>query len=156
MTAEFRWSALLWGGFFAVLLATSLISLLRSFGWTRFDPAVQLGCLLLRHPGDPKTDTVGLLLILLLGVVAFPVLYGWLFGLWSGASAEKGAVLGLVHGAVAVLLLPAVGMISACVRAGRLEAPRRYGLAYGLPTPWILLAAHLVYGAILGAVLAAF
>lgn len=156
MNSPLPWAALLWGGFFAALLATSLVSLLRSFGWTRFNPAVQLGCLVLRHPGDPKTDTIGLLFILLLGVVMLPVVYWWAFALWQGPGWGKGAALGLVHGAVAVLLLPAVGMISACVRAGRLEPPRRYGLAYGWPTPLVLLASHVVYGATLGAVLAAF
>lgn len=150
------WAPILWGGFFAVVLAASLFAVIRSFGWTRFDPTVQLGCLLLRQPGDPKTDTIGLILLLLFGTAVVPVAYWWIFQRWGGPAWGNGALLGLLHGAIAVLLLPALGMISACVRAGRLEAPGRYGFAYGWATPGALLVCHALYGAALGAILAAF
>jgi hypothetical protein len=73
-----------------------------------------------------------------------------------------GALLGLFHGTVAlavlVPLLPGIHPRMASTRAGpgstaTLEPPGLFGLNYGIQTPAVTLAAHLVFGIALGVML---
>ena len=146
----------LWAGFSATVLAACWYWLIRSVGWTRYSPAVQLGCTVFRDPRGPVTETVGFLAFLLLGSTLFAAAYAALFGSMGGPSWSNGLVLGTVHGFAFVAVLPVVGTIDACVRAGRLPRPGRWGLGWGKATPWLIVAGHALYGGVLGAMLAAF
>ncbi|WP_322937745.1 hypothetical protein [Nocardioides bizhenqiangii] len=73
-----------------------------------------------------------------------------------------GAVFGLLHVAVALLallpLLPGLHPRMASQRAGPastavLEPPGLLALNYGIQTPAVAIIAHLVYGAVLGALI---
>lgn len=150
------WSALLWAGLVATTLAAAFFWLLRTFGLTEFSPTSQLGCLFLRNPRLPLTETLGLLLLFALGSTVVPWLYAALLRQAGGVSTVGGALLGLVHGALVVAAFPVLGTISACVRSGFLPPPGRFGLAWGRWTPAGVVAGHLLYGAALGAILAAF
>jgi hypothetical protein len=150
------WSAVVWSGFVASILAASVFWLFRSFEWTRFSPTTQLGCLFFREPGVPLTETVGVLLFLLLGVTVVPAAYAAVLPMLGGPGWGSGMLAGGLHGAAVAAALPLLSRISGCVREGRLPPPGPLGLAWGQATPAVVLAGHLVYGGILGGVLAAF
>lgn len=150
------WEAVAWSGFVATALATSLLALLRVWRLTPFSPTQQLGCLFLRDPRTPLTEALGFILLFLLGSTLIPALYYHLLVAWGDLSWTRGALLGVAHGTVSLLLLSMAGTISACVRGGHLSAPGWLGLRWGWATPVGLMAAHLVYGALVSAILAAF
>jgi hypothetical protein len=150
------WSAALWSGFIASVLASTLVWILWSSGAFRFNPIVLAGCLLSPDPDNPRTQTVGLALIVGLGSTVVALIYALLLQLGAGPGWASGAVLGGVHGAIVVVLLPIVGTISACVRRGVLPPPGPAGRDWGWRTPAGILAGHVAYGAALGAILAAF
>jgi hypothetical protein len=151
-----RWMAIVTAGFIATTLAAAFFGVVRSLGWTRLSPSILLGCLLYENPDSPIADTVGFLLLLLLGSTLVPMLYGLVFAAWIGPSWWTGMTLGAVHGLATTAMLPVVGTISACVRRGALPPPRRFGVGWGRFTPAGLVAGHLIYGAVVGATLAGF
>jgi hypothetical protein len=150
------WFAIGWSGFVASVVAAAFFWLLRSFGWSRFSPSIQLGCLFFRNPRSPMTETVGFLLFLLLGSSLIPAAYAYLMITADRASWPAGAGIGAVHGLVVAASLPLLGTVSACVRAGMEPPPGRFGMEWGWPTPLGVVTGHLVYGSIIGAVLASF
>ncbi len=150
------WTVVLWSGFLATTLAASLLALLRTWRLTLFSPSLQLGCFFLRDPRHPATEVLGLVLLFGLGSTLVPALYFLLMVAWNEPSWYTGVVLGALHGAISVLFLPFVGTISACVRSGHLSPPGWFGLGWGRATAVGVLAGHVVYGGLLGAVLAAF
>lgn len=94
----------------------------------------------------------------LLGIV-FAVLYALVFEGWQQASWWLGALLGLFHGlfllVVGMSVLPSLhprmsGKHQGPTPTRLLEPPGLLALHYGAPTPAVALAAHLVYGVILG------
>lgn len=150
------WFAIGWSGFVASIVAAAFFWLLRSLGWSRFSPSVQLGCLFFRNPRSPMTETVGFLLFLLLGSTLIPAAYALLLAGLGRVSWPAGAGLGAVHGFIVAASLPLLGTVSACVRAGMEPRPGRFGIAWGWPTPLGVVTGHLVYGSVIGAVLASF
>lgn len=147
---------LLWAGFAASVLAATSFVLFRAAGWTRFSPITQLGCLFSRDPRLPLTDTAGLALFLALGCTLFPLLYRLLMAaLVGGPGWAAGAAIGAVHGVAAAAALPLFARFSACVRAGMMAPPGRFGTAWGRLTPLSVATGHVVYGAVFGAILAA-
>ena len=91
-------------------------------------------------------------------------LHAAVFALLGRATWWIGALLGLLHVAVALTvilpLLPGVHPRMASTRAGPgtaavLEPPGLLGLNYGIQTPAVAVVAHLVYGAMLGLLLRA-
>lgn len=149
-------SAVLWAGFAATVLAACWYWLARNLRWTVYSPLLQLGCLVFRQPRGAISETVGTVLFLVLGSTVVAALYAALLTRMGGASWTSGVVLGLIHGALFTGALPLIGTIDACVRSGLLTAPARWGLGWGWATPGVVVAGHAIYGAVLGAVLAAF
>jgi hypothetical protein len=90
----------------------------------------------------------------------FALLYLVLFAAWGAATWWLGAAIGLVHGlfvaTVVMSVMPAMHPRMAREQQGPtdlrpLEPPGFLGLHYGTRTPLVILAAHLVYGIVLGA-----
>lgn len=150
------WSALLWAGFVATTLGLAVAWVFRNFELTELSPAGQVGSFLFSDPRLPVAEGVGLLLIFSLGSLLFPVVYTLLFGLLGEVSWGTGALLGLLHGILAVALLPVAARASASVRHGRIPPPGPLGLAWGRGMPAGVVLGHMVYGGALGASLAAF
>jgi hypothetical protein len=150
------WSTGVWAGFVASILAACVFWLFRSFNATRFSPTTQLGCLVSREPDLPMTETVGFLLYLACGAVFIPPLYRAFMGALGGSTWAAGVVAGLLHGVLTAALLPWLARVDPCVRSGRVPPPGRFGLRWGTATPVAVVAGHMVYGGILGAVLASF
>ena len=142
-----------WAGFVAVILAAALFWIFRAFRLTEFSPSIQLGCLFLRNPGHPGTETTGFFLLVLLGSSLVPFLYQQLFSVLGGPSWMLGLGLGVLHGLAAAALLPAFGTISACIRAGAIRAPGPMGTKWGWLTPFTMVLGHGLYGAVCGAIL---
>jgi hypothetical protein len=151
-----NWVAIGWSGFVATTLATAFFWAFRSLGWTLFSPTVQIGGIFFRDPDSPNTETLGFVILFLLGSTLLPALYAVVMGSWTGIGWPGGAVVGLVHGVIAAAALPLIGTISASVRSGPLPHPGQFGLSWGRMTPVAVILGHGVYGAIVGAVLAGF
>lgn len=152
-----NWSSWLVSGFLSTLLLTTLMAASQSLGLTRMNIPYLLGTMF-----TPNRD-----LARLYGFV-FHVVNGWLFSLlyvagfetWNLATWWIGALLGLLHGAVVLVLgmaiLPAIHPRMASETRGptvvrQLEPPGFLALHYGVRTPLSVLAAHAIFGGLLGA-----
>jgi hypothetical protein len=111
---------------------------------------------------DPDRARVAGFFIHLVNGQAFAFGYAAAFAAAGSASWWLGALLGLLHGVVALVaivpLLPGVHPRMASERAGLsdravLEPPGLLGLNYGRETPAVTLLAHIVYGLALGLLL---
>lgn len=151
-----QWIAIVWSGFVATTIAAAFFWVARSLGWTRFSPPVQLGCLLIPDPRRPITETVGFAILFVLGSTAVPALYGAILVAWNGPAWIGGLILGGFAGLAVAAALPLYGTISACVRSGAIPLPGPFGIGWGRPTPGIIFAGHMIYGAIFAAVYAGF
>ena len=150
-----------WGGWavfglVATTLLTSVLILVQLLGRTRLDLPLILGTAFV---GDPdRARVVGFVAHLGFGQL-FAAFYAAGFASLDRAGWWLGALFGLVHAVVALTvlipLLPGVHPRMASERAGPdstavLEPPGLLALNYGVGTPLVTVAAHLVYGAALG------
>jgi hypothetical protein len=140
-------------GLTAVMMAAQLA------GLTRLDLPLMLGTLVTDDPD--RARVAGFLIHLGVGQ-GFALGYTAAFALLHRATFWLGGLFGLVHVAVAlgvlVPLLPGVHPRMASSRAGPasstiLEPPGLAGLNYGRQTPLVAVAAHVVYGIVLGLLL---
>ena len=148
-------SALLWG-LVATMVFTTLMSLSVGFGWSRISLPLVLGAAL---SGDrQRANVLGFLAQMLVGF-AFAVVYVLSFESWRRTGWLLGAGMGIVHGlfvlAVVMPLLPSFHPRMAGEDYGpnptrQLEPPGFLALNYGRNTPLVTLAAHALFGAILG------
>ncbi|MDF2050186.1 hypothetical protein [Arthrobacter sp. Cr_A7] len=147
------------------LLATAALTVVliaaQMAGLTRLDLPLVLGTMV--TPDPDRARVVGFFIHLVVGQV-FALGYAATFALLGRATWWIGALLGLLHVAVALTvilpLLPGVHPRMASTRAGPetaavLEPPGLLGLNYGIQTPAVAVVAHLVYGAMLGLLLRA-
>ena len=149
-------SSVLWG-FVGTILLTGLMSGSQGIGQTRMSLPFMLGTML--TPDRDRAKLVGFVVHLLNGWwLAF--IYAGAFQSWRRATWWLGAAIGLVHGLFVLLvimpLLPGFHPRMASEQRGpeptrQLEPPGFLALNYGRRTPAVLLLAHLVYGAVLGA-----
>ena len=128
-------------------------------GLTRLDFPLVLGTIFTEDPD--KARIAGFFLHLVIGQ-GFALGYAATFALVHHASWWLGALLGLLHVAVALTILlplvPGVNPRMASERAGPsstavLEPPGLLGLNYGIQTPAVAIVAHLIYGIVLGLLL---
>ena len=150
------WSGWATFGSVATVVLTAVLVAAQLAGLTRLDIPLLLGSLL---TGDPdRARFFGFFLHLAIGQ-CFALLYGAGFAALRLANWWVGAGFGMVHAAVAgTLLVPLLATIHprmATERAGPgsqtlLEPPGLLALNYGWSTPFVTIAAHAVYGAILG------
>lgn len=148
-------SILLWG-FIATLVLTTILSASQGLRQTRMSVPMMLGTLI--SGNLDRVKSYGFVLHFLNGWL-FSVLYGLVFEALNRTAWWIGATLGLVHGlfllAVLLPVLPSIhprmaGEYQQPQPTALLEPPGFMGLHYGVRTPFTTLAAHLVYGAILG------
>ena len=136
-----------------VLLAAQLV------GRTRLDLPLMLGTIAV---ADPDRARVAGVLIHLVNGQVFALGYAAAFAAAGEATWWAGGLLGVLHGAVALLvivpLLPGVHPHMASERAGlsasaALEPPGLLALNYGRETPLVTMLAHVAYGVALGLLL---
>jgi hypothetical protein len=146
---EIAWTLMLWGGLAATLIVTWLAALGYWGGLTALRPGRLLGCLLLGSPAGWPAAVAGGVLHFLLGTVVFPAAYVAVFAWVDRADAGVGILAGLAHAFLAGAILPLLARRPRCSRSGAGD-PGFFGYRYGPATPIGLLAAHLVYGGLLG------
>ncbi len=153
-----------WGGltawaFFSTLVLYVIIDGSRALGLTRMDLPFILGTLFTSHRDRAKP--IGFLI---------HVLNGWIFALFYLVLIREtgfyhwwfGMVIGIVHSAFILIvvseILPSLHPRMASEEHGPdptrlLEPPGPFALNYGKQTPIVTIAAHLVYGGMLGLVM---
>ena len=155
-----------WAGWalFGLIATTALTAVLiaaQMAGLTRLDLPLVLGTLVSE---DPDRARVAGFFIHLGAGQGFALGYAATFALLHRATWWLGALLGLLHVAVALTvllpLLPGIHPRMASHRAGpsrtaTLEPPGLLALNYGIQTPAVAIVAHIVYGSILGLLLQA-
>ena len=153
-----------WAGWalFGVIATTALTAVMiaaQLAGVTRLDLPLVLGTLVTENPD--RARVAGFFIHLMVGQ-GFAFGYATAFALLDRAAWWLGALLGLLHAAVAltvlVPLLAGVHPRMATNRAGpastaMLEPPGLLGLNYGAQTPVITILAHVAYGVALGLLL---
>jgi hypothetical protein len=148
-------------GLMATAALTAVMIAAQLAGLTRLDLPLVLGTVATEDPD--KARVAGFFIHLAVGQ-AFALGYAATFALLDRATWWIGALLGLLHAAVAlaviVPLLVGVHPRMASHRAGpastaALEPPGVLALNYGVQTPLVALAAHVVYGVLLGLLLTA-
>lgn len=153
-----------WAGWalFGLVATTALTAVMitaQLTGLTRLDLPLLLGTLVTEDPD--RARVAGFFIHLGIGQ-GFAFGYAATFALLDRATWWLGALLGLLHAAVAltvlVPLLSGVHPRIASDRAGpsstaALEPPGLLGLNYGPQTPIIAIVAHLTYGIALGVLL---
>lgn len=142
--------------FGATLVLTTMIRFAQAAGFTRIDLPMMLGTIL--TPDRDRAKVYGTIVHTINGW-AFGAIYVAAFHSWRRSNAWLGALIGFVHG-VAILvivipLLPGAHRRMASDFTGPqpttgLEPPGFLALNYGRSTAVVTLAAHVVYGAILG------
>ncbi len=149
-------SWLLWG-FVATVVLTAILGGSQGLGLTRMNIPYLLGTMF--TPNRDRAKLYGIVFHLVNGWL-FSLLYVAAFHSWGAATWWLGAVAGLVHATfvltVGMPVLPGMHPRMASEQYGptvvrQLEPPGFLALHYGRRTPFAVLGAHLVYGAILGA-----
>jgi hypothetical protein len=150
------WPSLFLFGFIATILLTTILTTCQGLNLTRMDIPYMLGTIFTSDRDKAKW----------MGFI-FHVINGWVFALiysltliLSGFNTIfYGMLLGLLHGCsiltVGMNVLPSVHPRMADEQHGpdptrQLEPPGFLALNYGRRTPVVTLAAHLLFGAVLG------
>lgn len=153
-----------WGGWviFGLIATAALTAVMigaQMAGFTRLDLPLMLGSIVV---ADPDRARVAGFLIHLVNGQGFALGYAAVFAATGDASWWMGGLLGVLHGAVALLvivpLLPGIHPRMASERAGlssgaALEPPGLLGLNYGRETPLVTMVAHVAFGIALGLLL---
>ena len=146
-------------GLVSTSLLTAVMITAQLAGRTRLDLPLILGTLVTEDPDHARFW--GFLIQLIIGQ-CFALGYAAIFTLVDQATWWLGALLGLLHVAVALLVLvpvfTGIHPRMASHRAGPsstalLEPPGLLGLNYGAETPAVAVVAHLAYGVALGLLL---
>lgn len=149
-------SALSWG-FVATMVLTVLMSASQGLGLSRMGMPFMLGTMV---TADRRRAPFYGALLHVAGGWGFAFAYAVLFESLGRAGWWVGGLVGLLHGlAVLLVLLPALPGLHPRMASETtgpdptrgLEPPGFLALNYGRRTPAIALAAHVAYGAILGA-----
>jgi hypothetical protein len=149
-------SWLLWG-FVATLMLTIVLAGSQGLHLTRLSIPYLLGTIF--TPSRDHAKIVGVCVHIANGLL-FSLLYVAAFEAWQRATWWLGATIGLVHASVVLTVgmqaLPGLHPRMADEQRGptvtkQLEPPGFLALNYGLRTPIFVLAAHVVFGAVLGA-----
>lgn len=146
----------LWG-FVGTVVLTIILAGSQGMGLTRMNLPFMLGTMF--RDAHRPAERIGFVAHLINGWI-FALVYVAAFHAWGGATWWRGMAIGLVH-ALFVLtalmpVLPAMHPRMAGPEQGpsavrMLEPPGFFALHYGVRTPLSVVAAHLAYGAILGA-----
>jgi hypothetical protein len=148
-------------GLFATGVLTAVMIGAQLAGFTRLDLPLMLGSVVI---ADPDRARVAGFFIHLANGQAFALGYAAVFAATGEAVWWVGGLLGLLHGAVALLvivpLLPGIHPHMASERAGlssgaKLEPPGLLALNYGRETPLVTMIAHVAFGVALGLLLGA-
>jgi hypothetical protein len=152
-----NWGAWLLWGFVGTVVLTTAMSGSQGLRLTRMSLPYMLGTMFTPHRDRAKA--IGFAVHLANGWI-FALVYVAAFNLWGRSTWWLGALIGLVHGAFVLTagmrIVPAFHPRMASEDQGptvvkQLEPPGFLALNYGVQTPLSVIAAHILFGAILGA-----
>jgi hypothetical protein len=152
-----NWGSWLLWGFVGTVVLTTTMAGSQGMRLTRMNIPYMLGAMFTADRDRAKL--IGFVLHLVNGWM-FSLLYVLAFHSWHRATWWLGASIGLVHAAfvltAGMIILPGLHPHMASERHGptvarQLEPPGFLALNYGFRTPISVVAAHLVFGIILGA-----
>ena len=153
------WAGWLVFGLVSTVALTGIMAVAQWVGLSRMDLPFLLGTAFVEDPD--RARAVGALVHLVNGQV-FALMYAAAFSLLGVATWWLGALFGLGHGLGAfAVIVPLLAGVHPRIASDReplgtravLEPPGFLGLRYGGATPAIGVLAHVVYGAMLGALL---
>ena len=156
---DMDWSGWALFGLIATAALTAVMIAAQLAGLTRLDLPLLLGALVTENPD--RARVAGFFIHLGIGE-GFALGYAATFALLDTATWWLGALLGLLQAAVALtVLVPLMSGVHPRIASSRagpsstavLEPPGLLGLNYGVQTPIVVVAAHLVYGIALGVLL---
>ena len=153
-----NWANSLLACFLATVALTTIDAGAQQLRLTRMSMPYLLGTMVTANRDRARIE--GFLIHLVNGQV-LGLLYVALFHQLGEATTLMGALFGLLHGVVVLLvvvpLMPTIHPRMASAEQGpiggrQIEPPGHFALHYGLSTPALLLVSHLAYGAVIGAV----
>jgi hypothetical protein len=128
-------------------------------GMTRMNFLPMLGSMVAPKAPRGTTYVIGSVIHMMMSAIFGLVYAGVLTAIGVstvGSASAWGLVIGAVHGAGVLIVMPAMlTMAHPLVRAGDLERPGAVMTGFGSMTPIGSLAAHVVFGLVVGAVYAA-
>ena len=151
-----NWTSSLLAGFVGTVLLTTLEAGAQQLHLSRMSIPYLLGAAFTQ--GRDRAKVIGFFTHLLNGQL-FALLYVAIFQATGEASALRGAIIGLVHAAVVLLvvipLLPFIHPRMASLHQGptelrQIEPPGPMALHYGVTTPLSVVIAHIVFGVAVG------
>jgi hypothetical protein len=151
-----NWTSSLLAGFVGTVLLTTLEAGAQQLHLSRMSIPYLLGAAFTK--GRDRAKVIGFFTHLLNGQL-FALLYVAIFRATGEATALRGAIIGLVHAAVVLLvivpLLPAIHPRMASLHQGptelrQIEPPGPMALHYGVTTPLAVVIAHIVFGLAVG------
>jgi len=146
-------------GLVSTVALTGIMTLGQMTGRSRMDLPFMLGVGFVEDPDHARA--IGSIIHLVNGQI-FALMYAAAFSLLGVAAWWLGAFFGLCHGLAAfAVIVPLLAGVNPRIASDRaplgtravLEPPGFLGLRYGTATPAIGVLAHVVYGAMLGALL---
>jgi hypothetical protein len=152
-----NWASWVLWGFVATLVLTTLMAASQGMRLTRMNLPYMLGTVF--TPNRDRAKVIGFAVHLVMGWI-FSLVYVAAFHAWDRATWWLGAAIGFVHAAFVLTagmrLMPGIHPRMASEQQGptvmrQLEPPGFLALNYGIQTPLSVVAAHLAFGAILGA-----
>ncbi|HZX94020.1 MAG TPA: hypothetical protein VFE90_05855 [Myxococcales bacterium] len=150
------WPRALLSGFVGTMVLTTLGAGAQQLHLTRMSIPFLLGTAVTRSRG--RAMAIGFFVHLFNGQL-FALLYVALFQALGAAGIISGALIGLAHAMVVLVvvmpLLPFVHPRMASLHQGptelrQLEPPGPLALHYGATTPLVVLVSHVVFGAVVG------
>jgi hypothetical protein len=151
-----NWPSSLLAGFVGTLVLTTLEAGAQQLHLSRMSIPYLLGTM--ATPSRDRAKILGFLVHLVNGQL-FALVYVAIFDALGEAGAWRGAVIGLAHAAVVLLvalpLLPTIHPRMASLQQSptavrQLEPPGPFGLYYGFSTPLTVVVAHVIFGATVG------
>lgn len=148
--------AWLGAAFLSTLVLTSIESGAQAMHLSRMSVPYLLGASM--TASRDRAKVIGFFTHLINGL-AFALIYVWLFHLLGRATLVEGALFGLAHAAIVLLvvipLMPSIHPRMASYHAGptemrQLEPPGPFALNYGISTPAVIVISHMIYGMMLG------
>jgi hypothetical protein len=144
------WLTAAGAGVLGALVMTIMTDASRAMGLIDAHMSRYQGCIVTGRMDGPGPLLSGLALHLAIGAV-LALGYAVLFELMGAAGWGRGAMIGLGHWVLAGLAFPLLDQMNRCVADGRIRGFGIMGRNYGPMMVVGLMAGHVVFGAIVGA-----
>lgn len=148
--SDMAWLTAAGAGMLGALVMTIMTDASRALGLIDANMSRYQGCIVLGRMDGPGALLSGLAMHLAMGAI-LALGYAVLFELMGAAGWWRGAAIGAVHWVVAGAGFPLLDRMNRCVADGRIRGFGTMGRNYGPMMVAGLMAGHVVFGAIVGA-----